>query len=65
MTRYVAIDLKACTFPPPPPPPPGREFKSGIFGTRETKESIRAREDWEIYMKGYNHGLSIGRGNMK
>ena len=37
----------------PPKGPPGREIRFGIFGSRETKKSIRAREDYEVYMQGY------------
>lgn len=45
----------------PPKGPPNSAFKCyGIFGSRETKESIRAREDYEIYIKAYREGLKAG-----
>lgn len=51
--------------PPPAPPkgPPCRTYGGigGIFGQYETKESIRAREDYETYIKAYMEGLAAGR----
>jgi hypothetical protein len=44
--------------PPPPPPPPARIV--GFFG--ETRESVQARRDYEIYMAGWSAGLKVGRG---
>ena len=47
---------------PPPKGPPGRTYKDfGFFGNRETKESVRAREDYTIYIKAYMEGLAAGR----
>lgn len=39
--------------PAPPPPPPPREV--GFFG--ETRASIRAREDYQVFMDGYRTGF--------
>lgn len=50
------------TPPAPPPPPPSRTIRDGLFGQRETKESIRAREDYEVYMRGWSAGFAAGRG---
>jgi len=43
--------------PKPPEPPPNRTFRCGLLGDKETKESIKLREDYEIYMRGYRDGL--------
>ena len=40
----------------PPKGPPCREIRTGFFGSKETKRSIRAREDYEVYMQGYRDG---------
>jgi len=40
---------------PAPPPPPARQFKTGFFGTTETKKSIQNRRDYEMFMKGYRY----------
>ena len=48
--------------PKPPPPPPGRTCRTGFFGMRETKESIRAGEDYEVYMRGYRDGRNSIKG---
>jgi len=45
--------------PKPPPGPPGRTFRFTIFGSKETKESIRARQDYEVYMRGYRDGAGL------
>lgn len=50
-------DISKSPAPPPPPPPPGRQI--GVFG--ETKASIKARQDYEIYMSGYRAGFDCGR----
>lgn len=44
--------------PSPPPGPPNRSFAIGLFGEYETKDSIRQREDYEIYMKGWKDGIN-------
>jgi hypothetical protein len=43
--------------PLPPPPPPPRTV--GFFG--ETRESIRARREYEIYMRGWQQGFAAAR----
>lgn len=45
----------------PPPGPPGRTFKNGFFGRRETQESILARKNYEVYMRGWRDGLNFTR----
>ena len=45
----------------PPKGPPCRTICFGLFGRRETRESIRAREDYAVYIKAYMEGLSAGR----
>lgn len=40
---------------PPPPSPPLR--KVGFFG--ETRDSIRAREDYQVFMAGYRAGVQF------
>lgn len=44
--------------PTPPPGPPCRIIRDGFFGSKETKESIRAREDYEVYMRGWKAGFN-------
>ena len=52
--------------PPAPPAPPHTTRKQSFFsGFIETKESIRRREDYEMYMRGYAHGLANGRREKK
>lgn len=46
--------------PKPPPGPPLRIIYEGFFFTGETKESIRAREDYEKYMEGWKDGFESG-----
>lgn len=41
--------------------PPCRTFRTTLFGSYETKESIRAREDYEIYSKAYMEGFIFGK----
>ncbi len=44
--------------PPAPPGPPGETFKETLFrGLVETKESIQARRDYEMFMRGYRFAL--------
>lgn len=45
----------------PPKGPPCRTLVYGLFGSYETKKSIRAREDYDIYIKAYMEGLLAGR----
>lgn len=49
--------------PSAPPPPPCRTVKAGWFGEYETKESIRAREDYQLYMQGWRDGFDSAKGN--
>ena len=52
----VLLDAEPQTeLPRPPPPPPGRQMRSGWFGEYETKESIKARENYEAFMRGYRY----------
>lgn len=44
-------------YPTPPPGPPGRTV--GMFG--ETKESVRRREDYQVYMKGWTDGFNSSK----
>lgn len=46
--------------PKPPPPPPPRTIYYGWLFSGETKESIRAREDYEKYMEGWKDGFESG-----
>jgi len=39
----------------PPPGPPGRTEVSGFFGGNETRQSIRQRQDYEVFMRGYRY----------
>lgn len=41
----------------PPSGSPGRVFRFGLFGEQETKESVRQREDYETYMRGWRDGF--------
>lgn len=43
--------------PNPPPGPPGRTFEYNWFSSGETKDSIRAREDYRMFMKGYTAAI--------
>jgi hypothetical protein len=53
---------KGMVRPAPPPPPPCRTFREGFFsGFSETRESIRKREDYEVFMIGYSAGLKNSR----
>jgi hypothetical protein len=46
----------------PPKGPPNTIHRClGMFGEYETKESIRAREDYEIYIKAYMEGFAAGK----
>lgn len=47
--------------PKPPPPPPNRIFRTGLLGTKETKDSICAREDYEAYMRGWSDGFNSAK----
>lgn len=43
--------------PPAPPPPPKCIMRTTFFGDEvETKESIQKQREYEIYMRGYDHG---------
>ena len=46
--------------PTPPPPPPSREM-GGMFGSTETKASIKARADYAEYMRGWSAGFEAGK----
>jgi hypothetical protein len=48
--------------PAPPPGPPSRKMHHGFLGVGETKESIRAREDYEVYMCGWSDGFNSRKG---
>ena len=41
--------------PAPPNPPPLRTFRQGWFSFAETPESIKATEEWDIYIKAYGN----------
>jgi hypothetical protein len=44
--------------PKPPPGPPFRTMKETFFsGLIETKQSMQARHDYEMFMKGYRFAL--------
>lgn len=44
--------------PPPPSPPPMRTFRQGWFSFKETPESIKATEEWVIYMEAYRKKIN-------
>lgn len=41
----------------PPIPPPCRIFKDGLFGSKETNESVEQTKRWNLYIKEYSDSL--------
>ena len=52
-------DLRTFGIPEPPEPPPKREFRTGLIGLRETKQSKRRTAEWLGIAKPKRTGLKV------